>query len=138
MPPRRWTRVVAYALMGAAGLASLAWPSPSVERATSATSGITVYVWAGMLALGGISCAAGSATDRWLGEYAGLWPLIVTFSVYALVSASTGRATAIAGACALGSIALLLIARWRDVAHIRREVARYRAVAQYRAESGRR
>jgi hypothetical protein len=126
-PARRWTRVAAYALMSAAGLASLVWPSPSVERATSPTSGVTVYVWAVMLALGGICCAVGSATGRWLGEYTGLWPLIVTFFVYALAAAAaaSGRSTAIAGACLLGSISLLLIARWRDVAQIRREAARY-------------
>lgn len=112
--------------MAAAGLASFAWPSPAVERATSATSGGTVYAWAALLAVGGLACALGSASDWWLGEYAGLWPLIATFAVYALAAAATGRGTAIGGACLLGSISMFLYARWRDVAVIRREAARFR------------
>jgi hypothetical protein len=80
-----------------------------------------------MLVVGGVSCAVGAARDRWIGEYAGLWPLIATFAVYALAAATAGRVTAVAGACALGSIALMLLARWRDVALVRREAARYNA-----------
>jgi len=122
--PRRWTRVGGYSLMAVAGIAAMAWPTPSVRAATAPTAGALVYVWAGMLAVGGLSSAIGAALDRWLGEYAGLWPLVVTFWVYALAAGSTGRATSIAGACALSSIAMLLLARWRDVALIRREAAR--------------
>jgi hypothetical protein len=125
--PRRWTRVGAYTLMAVAGLAALTWPSPPVRAATSPTSGALVYVWAVMLAVGGLSSALGAARDRWLGEYAGLWPLVVTFAVYALASAATGRVSAIAGACVLGAVALLLLARWRDVALIRREAVRHHA-----------
>lgn len=120
--PRRWTRVSGYSLMAVAGMAAIAWPTPSV-RAASGPGGL-VYVWAVMLVVGGLSSALGAACDRWLGEYAGLWPLVVTFFVYALAASATGRLTAIAGACALGSIGLLLLARWRDVAMIRREAAR--------------
>lgn len=119
--PRRWTRVGGYSLMAVAGIAAMAWPAPSVRAATA--DGL-VYVWAGMLAIGGLASAIGAALDRWLGEYTGLWPLALTFAVYALSAASSGRASSIAGACALGSIALLLLARWRDVALIRREAAR--------------
>jgi len=86
-----------------------------------------VYVWAGLLTLGGASSAIGSAMDRWLGEYAGLGPLVVTWAVYAFAAAASGRVTAIAGACGLGAVAFLLLARWRDVALIRREAARYHA-----------
>jgi len=125
--PRRISRVLGYGLMALAGLAALAWPAPSVRAATSATSGALVYMWAALLAVGGLSCALGSALDRWLGEYVGLWPLVTTFAVYALAASGSGRWTAVAGACALGSIALLLLARWRDVALIRREAARYHA-----------
>lgn len=123
---RRWTRVAGYALMAVAGLAAMAWPSPAVAAATSPTSGVLVYVWAAMLAVGGSVSAIGAAMDRWLGEYAGLWPLVVTFTIYALAAGASGRAPSIAGACLLGSIAALLLARWRDVAQIRREAARYR------------
>lgn len=124
-----WDRVLAYTLMALAGVAAIAWPTPSV-RAIS--TGVLVYVWAVMLTVGGISCAIGAALDRWLGEYAGLWPLIVTFAVYALAAATAGRATAIAGAFALGSIAMFLFARWREVALIRREAARYNAEREER------
>lgn len=123
-PPRRWTRVSAYTLMALAGIASIVWPAPSVRAATGPAAGLLVYVWAVLLAVGGLTSAVGAAWDRWLGEYAGLWPLVATFGVYALAAATVGRATSIAGACALGSIALLLLARWRDVATIRREAAR--------------
>jgi len=123
---RRWTRVVGYSLMAAAGFAAMVWPAPAVRAATSPLAALA-YFWAALLVIGGLSSAVGAAMDRWLGEYAGLWPLIVTWAVYALAAAATARLTALAGACALGSIAFLLLARWRDVAQIRREAARYHA-----------
>lgn len=123
---RRWTRVVGYTLMAAAGVAAMAWPAPSVRAATNPVTTLA-YVWAALLVVGGMSSAIGAAADRWLGEYAGLWPLIATFAVYAIAGAATGRATTVAGSCALGSIAFLLLARWRDIAQIRREAARYHA-----------
>lgn len=123
---RRWTRVVGYVLMAVAGVAAMVWPTPAVRAATNPLA-ILAYLWAALLILGGLSSALGAAADRWLGEYAGLWPLIVTWAVYAIAAGATGRFTSIAAACALGSIALLLLARWRDVAHIRREAARYHA-----------
>ena len=113
-----------YTLMAVAGIAAIVWPAPTVRAATAPTAGALVYVWAAMLTLGGLSSAIGAARDRWLGEYAGLWPLVMTFAVYALAAAAAGRTTSVAGACALGSIAMLLAARWRDVALIRREAAR--------------
>lgn len=125
-PVRRWTRVASYTLMAVAGAAAMAWPAPSVRAATNPVA-VYVYVWAALLIVGGMSSAIGAAAGRWLGEYAGLWPLIVTFLVYSLASFATGRLAAIAGACALASFAFLLLARWRDVAYIRREAARYNA-----------
>ena len=123
---RRWTRVISYTLMAVAGVAALVWPAPSV-RAAAGTAAILAYLWAALLVIGGTTAAVGAAAGRWLGEYAGLWPLIVTWAVYCLAAAATGRATAIAASCALGSIAFLLLSRWRDVAQIRREAARYHA-----------
>lgn len=122
---RRWTRVLSYTLMALAGLAAVLWPAPSVRAATGPVAGL-VYLWAALLILGGVTSAAGAAADRWLGEYAGLWPLIVTFAVYGLAAGASGRVTSLAAACALGSIAFLLLARWRDVASVRREAVRYR------------
>lgn len=108
--------------MAVAGLASVIWPAPSVSRA--AAYGLA-YIWAVFLALGGSTAAVGAATDRWLGEYIGLPLLTTTFGIYGLAAATAGRVTSIAGAAALTSIALLLAARWRDVAIVRREADRY-------------
>jgi hypothetical protein len=123
----RWFRVAGYALLALAGCAAVAWPTPSVRAAAAPTAGALVYVWAAMLIVGGLASAVGAARDRWLGEYAGLWPLIMTWAVYALAALATGRPTAIASAAALGGVALILLARWRVVASIRREAARYHA-----------
>lgn len=116
-PPPRPARLVAYSLFGAAGLAAVLWPAPSVQAA----SGWLVYVWAAWLVTGGALCAVGTATDRWLGEYAGLPLLAAAFAVYTLVVATSGRLSSIAGACALAAIASKLVARWQDVSAVRRE-----------------
>lgn len=123
-PPRRITRVIGYALMAIAGVAAIIWPAPSVRAATSPTTGLLVYVWAILLAVGGISATIGAATDRWLGEYVGLIPLVTTFAAYGLAAWARADWTSIAGGCALMSIAMLLLARWRDVAVVAREAAR--------------
>lgn len=121
----RLARLIGYVLMGLAGVAAIVWPAPSVAAATSPTAGALVYVWAALLALGGWSSGLGVATDRWLGEYAGLWPLICTFIVYGLSAFLSGRgAVAYAGGLALLAIALFLLGRWHDVALIRREADR--------------
>jgi hypothetical protein len=124
---RRWTRAAGYFLMAVAGVAAIAWPAPAVRAATTPTAGALVYVWAGMLIVGGLAAGAGAMLDRWIGEYVGLWPLVFTFTIYALAAGATGRTASIAGGCLLGAIALLLLARWRDVEVIRREAARYQA-----------
>lgn len=125
-PAHRWARLTAYVLWAAAGAAWMAWPAPPVRAATNPVTALP-YLWAALLIVGGLASAVGAATGRWLGEYAGLLPLIVTWMVYAIAAAATGRLDAIAGACALGGVAFKLLARWHDVAHIRREAARYRA-----------
>jgi hypothetical protein len=82
-------------------------------------------MWAVLLAIGGLCSAVGAFTDRWLGEYAGLWPLVTTFLVYGLAAFAAGRGpVSYAGGFALLSIAALLYARWQDVALIRREAVR--------------
>lgn len=119
---RRLSLTVGYAFMAAAGVAAMIWPAPSVRAATDATSGLLVYVWAALLAVGGLACALGAATDRWLGEYTGLWPLVFTFAVYGIAAFGNGRGpVAYAGGCALLSIALLMFSRWQVVALVRRE-----------------
>lgn len=121
----RAARLIGYALMGLAGIAAMVWPAPAVQAATSPTAGALAYVWAGMLIVGGLTSAAGAASDRWLGEYAGLWPLVATFAVYGLAAFASGRGwPTVAGGLALLAIAALLHARWHDVALIRREADR--------------
>lgn len=121
----RWARLVGYTLMGLAGVAAMVWPAPAVQAATAPTAGALAYIWAGMLIVGGVTSAAGAATDRWLGEYTGLWPLVATFTVYGLAAFASARGpVAFAGGLALMSIAALQLARWHDVSLIRREADR--------------
>lgn len=121
----RAARLVGYSLMCVAGVASMVWPAPAVQEATAPTAGALAYIWAGLLIVGGGTSAAGAASDRWLGEYAGLWPLIMVFLVFGLAAFASSRGlVAVAGGFALLSIAALQLARWHDVAIIRREADR--------------
>lgn len=121
----RGARLVGYTLMGLAGVASMVWPAPSVQQATAPTAGALAYVWAGLLIVGGLTSAAGAASDRWIGEYAGLWPLIAVFLVYGLAAFASDRGVVAAAAgFALLALAALQLARWHDVALIRREADR--------------
>jgi hypothetical protein len=110
-------------MMSLAGAAMLFWPSAAVEAATSPTSGVLVYVWALVFLVSGFISWLGALTDRWLGEYAGLPALALTFLVYGLSAfgASGGRPSAIAGGLALSAIAALLMALWHEVDVVRRE-----------------
>jgi hypothetical protein len=119
--PRRPVRAAAFALLAAGGIAALAWPPPAVQAATSPAAALA-FVWAAMLILGGVCSAAGAITDRWLGEYVGLWPLITVFAIYGVSAFASSRGlVAVAGGCVLTAVAGLLLARWQDVALIRRE-----------------
>ncbi len=122
--PRRPARAAAFAMMAAGGAAAMIWPPPAVQTATSPVYALA-QVWAALLVLGGTCSAVGAATDRWLGEYAGLWPLIVVFTVYGLAAFTSGRGlVALAGGFVLTAVAGILFARWQDVALIRREAGR--------------
>ena len=125
-PPRRISRVFAYSAFATTGFTSIMWPVASVVAATQGARYLT-FVWAGMLIAGGIISALGAAVDRWIGEYVGLLPMMVTFVIYALAVAAAGTPTSVAGSAFLSGVALILFARWRDVAHIRVEAARHRA-----------
>lgn len=122
---RRWARVFAYVAFAAAGAAEVVWPAPSVKAATAPTAGIVIYVWAAFLLLGGIMSAAGAVLDLWIGEYCGLPLLASVFAVYGLAIAATGKPTSYALALAFIAVAAFQVGRWRDVAAIRRESARY-------------
>jgi hypothetical protein len=118
--PRRAFRFLGYALVAFCGVAAILWPPQSVSHA--ATSPL-VYVWITFLIVGGLVCAAGAAWDAWLGEYIGLWPLITAFAVFAVSALATGLVAASGGACLL-AIACWLVARWQEVAVLRREATR--------------
>jgi hypothetical protein len=121
--PRRPVRAVAFTLLAAGGVAALVWPPPAVQAATSPAAALA-YVWAALLILGGACSALGAYTDRWLGEFVGLWPLIMVFAVYGLSAFASSRGlVAVAGGCVLTAVAALLLARWQDVNLIRREAA---------------
>lgn len=113
----RAPRTAAYYLMAAAGLASIVFPTPALAQSGAGTR-VLAYVWAGALVVGGVVSAL-PGRGRWLGERVGLWPLIVTFFVYAVTIATTaivqGRASAIAGVALLAAVGLLVLARWREV-----------------------
>ena len=118
--PRRWSRVVGYALMAAAGAGAAIVPTPSVERVT----GPAVYLWAAFLLIGGVLCLYGAASDRWIGELAGLPLLYAAWGVYSVVLAATGGSAAVVASLALGAVGCLLYGRWRDVSLIRHEATR--------------
>lgn len=122
----RGARTVGYSLMAATGTAAIIWPVPAVRDATSpAAAGGLMYVWAGMMIVGGVSSALGAATDRWIGEYVGLYPLMATFTVFGLAAfaSSRGPAAYASGLCLLGIVALLA-GRLRDTDLVRQEAHR--------------
>lgn len=131
--PRRPVRAVAFALLAVGGVAALVWPPPAVRAATSPVYALA-YLWAALLIVGGVTSALGAATDRWLGEFVGLWPLFAVFAVYGLAAFTTAasvdplnhvyRLYALASGFVLTAMAGLLLARWQDVDLIRQEAGR--------------
>jgi hypothetical protein len=112
--------VAGYAMMAAAGAVAFAIPVGSIQAST----GWLVYLWAGFLLLGGLLCAFGAVTDRWIGELAGLPLISSAWGVYFVVLALARTVNAAAAALAFGAVALILWARWRDVSTIRQEADR--------------
>jgi hypothetical protein len=109
----RWTRTVAYALLGGSGSLSMA-SGILAERYAP----IAVYM-AAFLIVGGFLCSLGSAFDRWYGEFMGLPLLSASFAVFSVLSFRSNVADEplFAGAtCALLlAVSLMMIARWRLV-----------------------
>ncbi|AXH88802.1 hypothetical protein [Micromonospora aurantiaca] len=118
--PRRWSRVVGYAAVAAAGVGAAVVPDPRVTDAT----GALVYLWAGFLILGGMSAGLGALTDRWLGEALGCPLLSTSLAAYAVVLFATGQPAAIIGGLFLAGMAFLMWARSRDIELLRREATR--------------
>lgn len=107
-------------MMAAAGGVAFAIPVSSIQAST----GWLVYLWAAFLLLGGLLCGWGAVTDRWIGELAGLPLISSAFGVYFVVLFLTRTVGGAAAALAFGAVALLLVARWRDISTIRREADR--------------
>ena len=119
--PSRPILAMAYALFCAAGVASLLWPvARPVEDSARPWQALA---WTVFFIVGGAVSALGAVTDRWLGELVGL-PLLMTvfafFALAAIAMPTRDRLTAVAGACFLLGVAILLHVRWRQVWGIRR------------------
>jgi len=122
---RHWIRAVGYALLGCGGIAALLFPSFSASGPMSLTGGPVIFLWAVLLAVGGLSSAVGSAADVWLGEYAGLWPIIMTFMIFGFANAFSGNLVELALSLTLLGWSFLLLARWREVALVRSEAMKF-------------
>ncbi|MET8908397.1 hypothetical protein [Micromonospora sp. NPDC004551] len=118
--PRRWSRVVGYAAVAAAGVGAALVPDPRVADAT----GPLVYLWSAFLIAGGLSAGLGAWTDRWLGEALGCPLLSTSLAAYAVILFATGRAAAVIGGLFLAGMAFLMWARARDIELLRREATR--------------
>lgn len=106
---------LSYSLFALAGVGALVWPQPAVE---SASNRLTASVWGALFLIGGASSALGVLTDRWLGEFAGLLPLIAVWLVFGLAAAyaaGVGHPERLAGAAALLAVTMLLVSRWAAV-----------------------
>jgi len=121
----RWFRAIGYALIGCGGIAVLLWPPLTASNPVSPVGGPVIFLWALLLAVGGLTSALGSASDIWLGEYAGLWPLIVTFAIFGLASVLSGNLIELPLSLVLIGWACLLTARWREVATVRSEALQF-------------
>jgi hypothetical protein len=121
---RRYSRALAYLLTACAGVIATVAPPPSVETTASPVY-VAFYLWTVLLIVGGALSAVGAARGRWLGEYVGLWPLIVSFLAFGLATATNGRGwQSAAGSLLLTAFATWLYSRWLDVALLRRDAAR--------------
>jgi hypothetical protein len=109
----KWLRVLAYFLMGLAGVFCLLSPFLTLIYTDLAV----VMSW--FLVAGGTLSFVGALGERWWGEYTGLPLLSSSFAVFAVISfaGSYGQAPFLASAnlCLLASISAGLMARWRDV-----------------------
>jgi len=106
--------------MATAGGVAFAIPVSSIKAST----GWLVYLWATFLLVGGLLCAYGAVTDRWIGELAGLPLISSAWGVYFVVLALSRTVSGAAAALAFGAVALILLARWQDVSRVRREADR--------------
>ena len=118
----RWSRVLTYAAISAAGCVALILPPASIDQATG--RGLIVQlVWAALMAVSSAFCAWGAATDRWIGEYVGLIPLAAVAAAFAVSALGRGQVGFAAGLFLTGFF-WILVSRWQEVALLRVEAER--------------
>jgi len=82
-----------------------------------------VYVWSGMFFIGSAACLAGTLTRTWVGEYVGLYGVILSLFLYAVgVFADVPNLSMprIFLGCMFLAFTLSSVARRQDVSHQRR------------------
>lgn len=109
-----------YVALILAGVLTLFVPFEAIEDQVEP---LVVKSWSLGLAISSISCAWGSLTDRWIGEYVGLPLLASVFGIWAFAILIAGGLdnlpVTVFGLIILG-FASGLVARWRDVQAIKR------------------
>lgn len=118
----RWSRVLAYLLVGAAGAVGAVSPPVAIQQGAGGFRTITL-TWAVLMAVAASFCAWGAASDRWVGEYIGLIPLSLVAFAFGVGALSRGT-TSFAGGLFLIGFFWILVARWQEVALLRTEAAR--------------
>jgi ammonia channel protein AmtB len=125
MSGNRRFRAPAYVVLTLAALSSVFISRPPSIDAALITD--LQYVWASIFAIGSFACFIGAITDRWEFEYYMIWPLILTFAIYALAIAMQVIPIGIEvlpTALTMAGLSLMFHARWRDVHAISRLVVR--------------
>lgn len=117
----RLSRFAAYALITLSGIAAVMLPPASVSAASGRP--FIVLVWAGLMSVASAFCAYGAITNRWVGEYIGLWPLSMVAAIFG-VSALARGTTAWSGGLFLLAFFWFWISRWQEVALLRVEAVK--------------
>jgi hypothetical protein len=124
---RRIERIFEYSGLVVAGIFFTASPSPAISDMVTKPGQVSFSV---AMIVGALICLWGSVTDRWLGEYSGIFLLSsslffyggVVFKTYA--DNSDKVSTTILGlGLIFTSFGLALIARWNDVRRIKRQAS---------------
>jgi len=108
----KWMRVLAYGCMGSAGVLCIVSPILTFVYPSTAEA----MAW--FLVVGGYLSMVGAYIEHWWGEYIGIPLLASAFSVFAIITWQGNwdyaPYLATANLLLLASVALGLMARWRD------------------------
>jgi hypothetical protein len=119
----RWSRAAGYSLVAFSGGWSVIRPPTSIANASGYH--YVTLVWAAVMTASGMLCAVGAASGRWVGEYAGLWPMAFVAAAFGVAAVSRGSASVAGGLFLLGFF-WILVSRWQEVALLRIESIRRR------------